>query len=255
MSKTQTVDGTQAIRKAAAILRRVGQSNSEGVGLAAIMEALQLPRSTTHRILKCLVDEGLIKHEPDTRRYVIGRLTYELGLAVTAGVLEVAQWRMAVDRVAQRTGVTSYLISRSGIEATCILKADGNAVIRVIPVEIGQRRLLGVGAGATALLAALDHDTSERIIQTVAPFLRGYPHLTEEVMRRIVDEARRTGFAVSKSNVVQDVVGVAMAIPKSDGLPSLALSIAALASQADDRKIEDWKRIIREEVEVVLQAA
>jgi DNA-binding IclR family transcriptional regulator len=55
--------------------------------------------------------------------------------------------------------------------------------------------------------------------------------------------------------VVQDVGGVAMAIPKSDGLPSLALSIAALASQADDRKIEDWKWIIREEVEAVLRAA
>jgi len=77
------IDGTQAIRRAAAILRRVGQSNSEGVGFAAIMETLQLPRSTTHRILKCLVEEGLVEHEQDRRRYVIGRLTYELGLAVT----------------------------------------------------------------------------------------------------------------------------------------------------------------------------
>lgn len=249
----EKVDGTQAIRRAAAILRRIGQGDSQGVGLAAITEALQLPRSTTHRILKCLVDEGLVKHEQDRRRYVVGRLTYELGLAVTSEALEIAQWRGAVDRVAQRTGVTSYLMSRSGMEATCVLKTDGSAVIRVIPVDVGQRRFLGVGAGSTALLAALDPETSESIIRTIAPSLRGYPGLNEEVMRRIVGETRRTGFAVSKSNVVKDVIGIGMAIPKASGTPSLALSIAALASQTDERAVESWKQIIRQEINAVLQ--
>ena len=248
------IDGTQAIRRAAAILRRIGQSNSQGVGLAAITEALQLPRSTTHRILKCLVEEGLVKHEPARRRYVTGRLTYELGLAVTSDALEIAQWRVAVDRVAQRTGVTSYLMSRSGIEATCLLKTDGSAVIRVIPVDVGQRRFLGVGAGSTALLAALDPDTAERIIATIAPSLRGYPGLTEAVMRGIVDEARATGFAVSKGNVVNDVIGIGMAIPRTDGTPYLALSIAAVASQTDERDVGAWKQIIKQEIDAVLKA-
>lgn len=248
------VDGTQAIRRAAAILRRIGQSNSQGVGLAAITEALQLPRSTTHRILKCLVEEGLVDHDYARRRYVVGRLTYELGLAVTTDALDVARWRVAVERVAQRTGVTSYLMSRSGIEATCILKTDGSSVIRVIPVDVGQRRLLGVGAGSTALLAALDPETSDRIIETIEPSLRAYPNLKVEVIRRIVEEARRTGFAVSQSNVVKDVIGIGMAIPKPGGVPTLALSIAALAPQTGEETIEGWKQIIRQEIEAVLEA-
>jgi DNA-binding IclR family transcriptional regulator len=245
------VDGTQAIRRAAAILRHIGQSNSQGVGLAALTEALQLARSTTHRILKCLVEEGLVNHDQANRRYVIGRLAYELGLAVTGDALDIARWRVAVDRVAQRTGVTAYLMSRSGIEATCVLKTDGSAVIRVIPVDVGQRRFLGVGAGSTALLAALDAVTSERIVQTIAPSLGNYPGLSEAVIRRIVDETRKTGFAVSKSNVVRDVLGIGMAIPKSDGIPSLALSIAALASQTNDKTIATWKQIIKQEIDAV----
>jgi DNA-binding IclR family transcriptional regulator len=156
--------------------------------------------------------------------------------------------------VAQRTGVTSYLMSRSGIEATCLLKTDGSAVIRVIPVDVGQRRFLGVGAGSTALLAALDPDTSERIIATIAPSLRGYPGLTEAVIRRIVDDARATGFAVSKGNVVNDVIGIGMAIPRTDGTPYLALSIAAVASQTDGRAVDSWKQIIRQEIDAVLKA-
>lgn len=245
-------DGTQAIRRAAAIMRRIGQSNSRGAGLAAITEAVGLPRSTTHRILRCLVDEGLVRHDQEQRRYVVGRLTYELGLAVTGEVLEIARWRAAVDRVAQRTGVTALLVGRSGLETTCLLKTEGNAAIRVIPVEVGQRRFLGFGAGSAALLAAMGAEESDAIIRTLAPVLKKYHSMEETVVRDIVDNARSTGFAISRNNVVNGVIGVGMAIPQPGGTPNLALSIAALVSQQDDRILEDWKQIIREEIEAVV---
>lgn len=246
------VDGTQAIRRAAAILRRIGQGDGRGVGLSAITDAVKLPRSTTHRILKCLVDEGLVRHDTDLRRYTVGRFAYELGLQVTPEILEIGRWRVAVDRVAQRTGVTSYLMGRSGIEATCLLKTDGNAVIRVIPVEVGQRRLLGVGAGSTALLAALDPRIADDIIQSIAPLYKNYSSLTEDQVRRLVDETRTSGFAVSRGNVVRDVIGIGMAIPTENGSPTLALSIASLASQTDEDAIDRWKRVIKFEVDAVL---
>ena len=245
-------DGTQAIRRAAAILRRLGKGGTQGVGLAEITQALQLPRSTTHRILKCLVEEGLVRHDTDRRRYFAGHLTYELGLTVTGTAIEIAKWRLAVDRVSHRTGVTAYLMSRSGVEATCVLKTEGNAVIRVIPVEIGQRRFLGIGAGATALLAALDTETRERVIRTVAPHLPAYSTLTENRVRDLVHETLRLGYTVSRGNVVRDVVGIGMAIPNGDAAPHLALSIAGLASQSDDRGLGNWVQIMRQEIAAVL---
>lgn len=247
-------DGTQAIRRAAAILRRIGQGDPQGVGLSAITDTVKLPRSTAHRILKCLVEEDLVRHDPERRRYMVGRLTYELSLAVTPDTLDIGRWRVAVDRVAQRTGVTSYLLGRSGIEATCLLKTDGNAIIRVIPVEIGQRRLLGVGAGSTALLAALDLQTRERILATIAPHLSTHANLTVDTVRKLVEETRATGFTVSRSNVVPGAIGIGMAIPADNGTPTLALSIAALDAQADERLVERWKQVIREEIDSVLQA-
>ena len=245
-------DGTQAIRRAAAILRRIGRDNAQGVGLSAIAQTVKLPRSTTHRILKCLVEEGLVHHDTERRRYLVGRLTYELGLAVTPDTLEIGRWRAAVERTARRTGVTSYLLGRSGIEAACLLKTDGNSIIRVIPVEVGQRRMLGVGAGSTALLAALDPETAERLIAAVAPDLAGNHDLTADVIRELVAEARETGFAVSRAHVVRDVIGVGMAIPAAEGPPTLALSIAGLASQVDEKLLAEWKQIIREEIAAVL---
>lgn len=250
--KEGNTDGTQAIRRAAAILRRLGKGGTQGVELAEITQALHLPRSTTHRILKCLVEEGLVRHDTGRRRYFAGPLTYELGLTVTGTAIEIAKWRLAVDRISQRTGVTAYLMARSGVEATCVLKTEGNSVIRVIPVEVGQRRFLGIGAGATALLAALDPETRERVIRTVSPHLSAYSSLTEDKVRDLVNETLRLGYTISRGNVVRDVIGIGMAIPNGDALPHLALSIAGLASQNDDKGLGNWVQIIRQEIAAVL---
>lgn len=245
-------DGTQAIRRAASILKAIAKVNAQGVSLADIARAEGLPRSTAHRILKCLVDEGFLEYGSESRRYQMGGLTYELGLAVSSGVLEVARWRDVIDAVARRTGVTSYLMRRSGVEAVCLVKAEGNSVVRVIPVDVGQRRLLGVGAGATALLAALDDETCERVIATITPGLRNHPRISVELLRAAVAQARATGFAMSQGKVVEESFGLGAIIPDAHAVPALAVSIAAHISVVSDANIARWKRIIKEEIQAAI---
>lgn len=241
-------DGTQAIRRAAAILKRIAHvPGASSATLKEIAEALELSRSTAHRILKCLVETGLAHYDPATRRYEIGMLGYELGLAVTDRVLDIAPYAAAVDRIAARTGVTSYLLRRSGIEAVCVHKAEARSVIRVIPVEVGQRRFLGVGAGATALLAALDDDTVERIVASVGPELASFNDLTEAGVRAAVAEARRTGFAESRARAYASIYGLARAIASPGRAPDFAVSIAAHTSSVNEDLIRSWREILREE--------
>ena len=192
-------DGTQAIRRAAAILQRIAHvSDDAPATLRSISEAVDLPRSTAHRILKCLPATGLATYDSATRRYEVGMLCYELGLAVTDEALQLAPWAAAADRVAQRSNVTTYLMRRSGMEAVCVHKAEGRTVIRVIPVEVGQRRYLGVGAGATALLAGLPDAAVERILGSIAPELDAFENLTPDLVREAVAAARASGFAESR---------------------------------------------------------
>jgi DNA-binding IclR family transcriptional regulator len=120
-------DGTQAIRRATAILKAIARATPHGASLAEISKSEGLPRSTAHRMLKCLMDEGLVDHPDGSLRYQMGALVYELGLAAPRTALEVARWRDAVDAVARRTGVTSYLMRRTGMEAVCLVKAEGHS--------------------------------------------------------------------------------------------------------------------------------
>ncbi|MEW5420928.1 IclR family transcriptional regulator [Amorphus sp. 3PC139-8] len=238
--------GTQAIRRAAGMLRFVASGSGAGVSLNDVSKAMELSRSTAHRILKCLVEEGLLETDETGRRYRVGALTYELGLAASGRRLEVLRWRDTVDRLGRETGATMYLMGRTGLDSVCLYKADGTGVVRVFPVEVGQRRPLGVGAGATALLAGAPDDEVDRILAAIAPELGAYPSITAETIRADIAKARRTGVAESLGQVVSEAYGLGVAIPSGQGAGTLALSLAAHRSLAVPERTAVWKRLLLE---------
>lgn len=249
--KDENQDGTQAIRRAASILKQIAHVSGDAPrNLRSISEAVGLPRSTTHRILKSLTDTGLAAYNPASRKYEVGMLSYELGLAVSDRVLELSPWTACVDRIAGRSNVTTYLMRRSGFEAVCVHKAEGRAVIRVIPVEVGQRRYLGIGAGATALLAGLSDETSERVLENVAPELGAFENLDVDIIRSAVKQTRETGFSESRGRAYRSIYGLGIGVRSLSDEPDLAISIAVHSEQVDDARIEEWKTIIREEIDV-----
>ncbi len=244
--------GTQAIRRAAALLRALAKAGPEGATLAEVARGEALPRSTVHRMLRCLVEERLVAEPGADKRYRMGELIHELSLAPSGSGLAVAHWRAAVASTARRTGATAYLMRRSGVEAVCVIKVDSHAVVRFVPVEVGQRRLLGVGAGATALLAALEPAHCEQVIALIAPGLRSYPRLTPDSLRNAVRLTRETGFAISQGTVVADGFGMGIAVPDPAGAGHLALSIAAHASVVTESLISTWKRVLQQELQAGL---
>jgi len=245
----EPASGTQAIRRAAGVLRALAQAGPQGATLAEVARGEGLARSTAHRILACLVQERLLAGPGADKRYRMGELIHELSLAPSASGLEVTHWRAVLGVVAQQTGATAYLMRRSGVEAVCLAKVESQALMRFVPVEVGQRRLLGVGAGATALLAALDEGPCEQVIQVIGPGLMAYPRLHPDSVRRAVALARRSGYAISQGTVVADGFGMGVAVPDAAGVPHLALSIAAHASEVTESRIAAWKRVLAQAID------
>lgn len=246
------MDGTQAIRRAIAMLKVVATRGVTGITHGEVADAMQLSRSTSHRILKALVDEGLLDQNESQNRYTIGKLAYELSLSTAADHHATLGWNRAVDAVARRTDHTAYLIARSGLEAVCIQKAEGRGPLRVIPVDIGQRRPIGVGAGGIALLSGFEPHVIARIATTVTPTLKQFPGITPQQFVHDATEAKRQGYALSRGRVFSEVVGVGVLIPLGKE-PKLALSIAAPASLMDAARIKIAVGIIKEEVRNNLQ--
>jgi DNA-binding IclR family transcriptional regulator len=240
-------DGTQAIRRAVAILKVIASSRYPGVTLEHVSNTMQLSRSTTHRILKCLVGEGLVDQDDTKRRYTIGRLTYELSLSVVHDFEFAAQWSGLVDSIARKTMHTSYLIARSGIEAVCLQKVESRAALRMIPVDVGQRRPLGVGAGALAILSGFEPAEIQTIVGNITPLLNSFPNLSPEQIFRDAMETRERGYSISKGRVIAESIGIGVLLPDANS-PHLAVSIAAPMSVVRDDEIGHIAALMRAEL-------
>jgi DNA-binding IclR family transcriptional regulator len=240
-------DGTQAIRRAVAILKVIASGRYPGVTLDDVANTMQLSRSTTHRILKALVSEGLVVQDDSKRRYTIGQLTYELSLSVVHDFEFAAQWSGLVDSVARRTMHTSYLLARSGIEAVCIQKVESRAALRMIPVDVGQRRPLGVGAGALALLSGFEPREIQTIVRNLTPLLSAFPNVTPERIVRDAMETRERGYSVSKGMVIAESIGIGVLLPDAKGA-HLAVSIAAPLAVVADGDIKGLAAIMHSEI-------
>jgi DNA-binding IclR family transcriptional regulator len=226
--------GAQAIRRAIDIVRLIAQIQRSGASLSRVARVSGLTTSTTFRILRSLTEERLLRYDHSDRCYYVGPLAFELGLAASAQAQSQMSWGNAVNRIARETRLTTYLMARSNRDAVCLLCVQGSMAVRAMPVEVGQRLPLGVGAGSLAILATLEDAEIQRIV-----FAREATPDEKEKAQGILKRvalARQRGFAISSGTVVPGVTGVGIAIQPQRGLAQLALSVSAVAISIDLRE-------------------
>jgi DNA-binding IclR family transcriptional regulator len=240
--------GTQSISRVASVLKSIARFGPEGARLHDLSRAVNLARPTTHRILKGLIAEHLVAQDPRSRRYRLGRLIFELGLATIWETTLPEKCRPILRRLAQASGDTIYLVLRSGFDAVCLDRVEGSFPIRTVTLDIGGRRPLGLGAGGLALLATLDDNEVEQLIRYHERDLGTYGGLTSDQLRHDVAKARVEGFGHIDGRLTPDVSGVGMAVPNPSGTPIAAVSIASISSRMSPARLIELKSLLRTEV-------
>jgi DNA-binding IclR family transcriptional regulator len=157
--------GAQSIRRALRVLRILAVGQEHGVRLTDIVEESGLTRPTVHRILSVLIEESAVEQDPATRRYMIGQEMSLLGLARPARFPIRAVADPYLRHISEQVGDTVYLTIRSGFDSICVDRKLGTYPVKVMSIEVGVRRPLGVGVAGLALLAQLGESESATIIK------------------------------------------------------------------------------------------
>ena len=152
--------GTQSIERVVALLRALTPQNKRGASAAELAGMVSIERTTAHRILKCLAEEGMLSFDQQSRRYRLGPLVSEMGAAASEVLDLPALCRPTLMRIADDVGDTVFLMVRRGDEATCADRISGHYPIKTFVVDVGTRRPLGIGAGSMAILSALPEDVA-----------------------------------------------------------------------------------------------
>ncbi len=232
--------GVSAVSRLFAVLRSLGNSPEAGERVTQLAERIGLSQPTTHRLLRSLMDEGMVEQDArskigraSSKRY---RLSLEFfALAARAGrsgnLRELV--RPALLRLSASLGDSLFLLARSGFDAICLDRSEGPFPIRTFTGDIGGRVALGVGQGSLAILAFLPEDERETVIRYNLPRLRDF-HLYDEVF------LRNTG-------VLQGMAGLAVPILDRDGRAVAALSVATITDRLGPDRLPTVVELLKRE--------
>jgi DNA-binding IclR family transcriptional regulator len=238
--------GTQSIERSLLLLREIAAHNRRGSRLLDLAARTGLQRPTVHRMLKCLAAENMVQQDPETHRYYLGPMVFELGLTAAPRFNLREICHPALARIAEATGDTVFLTQRSGLDAVCLDRHEGAFPIKTFTLEIGMRRPLGVGTGSLAILSALSDEEIERVVEANAPRLPEYG-LTAATLLSQVRHAQKLGYAMREAPGLTGVRSVGQALRNQSGMPFAALSVSTIASRMSEKRAAEVAGLLKSE--------
>ena len=164
----------------------------------------------------------------DSKLYRLGPLTFELGLAAAEHCDIRGLCGDSLDRLQAQTLDTCYLTMRNGFDAVCIDRREGLSPIRVLTLDVGSRRPLGVGAAGLAILMRLRPEEAKQLIEASAHTLSKYNRMSTSKMHELLGDARKRGYAVCGNWVTLGVTAVGVPLSSADGRPIGSISVSAV---------------------------
>lgn len=242
--------GAQSVRRALAVLRVLATGQERGVRLTDVVTHTGLNRPTVHRILRVLVEEGAVEQDPATRRYLVGGEVSLLGLARSSRFPIRAIAEPHLRHLSENLGDTAFLTIRNGTDSVCIDRWAGSFPVKVLSIEIGARRPLGVGVSGLVLLASLPPDEATEVVQRNARRLEALRIDPAELLARAV-RVSRDGYAYAPVGVVPGSRAVAVPVCLADGRTVAGLAIATITERLPDARVETVVGQMRERARLI----
>ena len=242
--------GTQSIERALLLLREIAAHNRTGSRLLDLATRTSLQRPTVHRMLKCLSHEGMVQQDPDTHRYYLGSMAFELGLTAAPrfNLREISHPGMV--RIAEATGDTVFLTQRSGLDAVCIDRHEGTFPIKTFTLDIGMRRPLGVGTGSLAIVAALPEEEIQIIFNANQPRFEEYG-VSGAMLQAQAKKAQKLGYSMREAPTLAGVRSVGHAIKNQSGIPFAALSVSTISSRMTEKRVIEIAALLKNETRLI----
>lgn len=215
----------QVVVRTLRILSLVGEGRPNGLSLTEIASELDLPLPTAHRILKLLVNEGMVYRDPHSRQHFPGAKLLALARPSSSAMMsEVAGPH--VRALSRRFDETVFVTQLIGPRAICVALAESQRLLR-ITVDIGREMPLHAAASARVLLAYQDEAFVRSVLSgyEMTKFTDKTPTTVDEVLERL-EQIRRRGYEVSADELDKNIWAAALPL-RLHGEVTASLTITA----------------------------
>jgi len=223
-----------AVTRAITILRLLGRSPAS-MTLKSISQELGLVTSTCLHILRVLVEEGLVKVDPATKRYSLGVGMLALARSVIENSAFPAMVQPVLDRLSSTWNVTAIGVEVSGIDHMVVLALSRSRMPFRLHVDVGSRFPALISATGRLVAAFTDHlpwGEIERRFKSLrwqqAPDLAAW--------KKEVETAHRKGYSIDPGNYISGIALIAVPVLDGHGRMTHSLVAAGVADQLSGSK-------------------
>jgi DNA-binding IclR family transcriptional regulator len=242
-----------AVRKALEILCEFG-TDSPSLSVSDLSRRMEMPKSTTHNLLRTLESMDFLKQDPSDKLYRLGPRLYELGMRFSHNTRLVSAALPHLKRLAAETketvklGVISdnEILILSAIESPFQLHTRGDEGLRA-PLHC-----TGIGK---AILATLPSEMVRAIAgKKGLPRFTPYTIATVEGLEEHLGRVRGDGFSTDLEENELGVICVAAAIAVLVDGSAAALSVSAPATRLPRERVREYGELVLETARAVENA-
>jgi DNA-binding IclR family transcriptional regulator len=206
--------------------------------VSEISKRLKYSQSKTYRLVRTLIQYGLIQEDGEAAKYSLGLNALRVGF--------LAQKRFDISIIASPfmkqlcalTKETVFLTAINGTKGICIAKEESEEPIRWHAFQLGQEIPMHCSAPGKVLMAYLPEEDWDRII--VKEGLKRYtPNTITNIdeLKAQLREIKKEGYALSDKELYEEVRAVSAPILNASGEVIAALSIAGPVYRIGKRKL------------------
>ncbi|HMA32753.1 MAG TPA: IclR family transcriptional regulator C-terminal domain-containing protein [Casimicrobiaceae bacterium] len=227
----------QSLTRGLSILQCLARAEG-GLTLTDIAQRVQLPPSTTHRLLSTLEKTGYVYQAGDLSLWYVGIEAFAVGSSFLSNRDFVAQSHAYMRRLMEQAGETTNLAILDGTEAVFIDQVQCRETMRTI-VKLGSRVPLHASGVGKAIFASLPDDQIDAMLK-----VRGLPRITEntitspETMWASIRVIRQRGWSFDDEEHLPGTRCVAAPFYDEHAEPLGAISVAGPTSRLPDERIK-----------------
>jgi IclR family transcriptional regulator, KDG regulon repressor len=207
-------------------------------GVTDLAQSLDVSKSTVHRVLSTLTDEGLLEQDSSNGRYRLGLALFDLVAAVPSqrGLHEAVLLPMTDLR--NGTGETVQVGVLDGRQVVYVERLDSPNTLRLF-TELGRRNDAHCTSSGKALLVFLPPAQLTRALNGwKLPGKTAHTIVSTADLRQHLGEIRRRGYAENRQESELGMVSIAAPIRDASGTVIASLSVAGPAERIDPRRGE-----------------
>ena len=226
------------LSKVFSIIETVVAGQDKGVIYSEIVAALDLPKSSVHRILKDLTALGYLNFHPETKRYFGSLRLAALGAEVMSNFQLRDHVRPHLLELNRETEHTSNLAILDGTMGVYVDKVESKDFGIKLFSEIGKSFPLYCTALGKSLLAYSSDGTVEKMLKTPLKAFTERTITDPQVLKQELELIRERGYALDNEEITRGIICAAAPVFGLNRELICAISLAFPAYIKEDRGIE-----------------